>query len=405
MFFSSFRIALAALWAHKLRSGLTVLGVLVGVMSVMTIISALEGIMGVFEDQLSTLGPRTVIVSRIGTAMSDEEFREKRKRKPLDMKSIPYIEKGCEHCSRVTTRAFENAELKYRDQKMRDVTVAASEYSYVDIVDLTVAQGRFHSYEDDTYHRAVVFIGDLVREEFFSGVDPIGKEIRIGGIPYSVIGVAKKRGSMFGESQDGFVVIPMTSFIKQFGEPRQRIQYVFQARSIETLDLAMDEVRSVMRSRRHVPFDKPDDFDMLTASSILETINSFTRIFRMGIIGISSISLVVGGIVVMNIMMVSVTERTREIGIRKAMGARHGHILTQFIFESLTTTLIGGVIGIVIGFLIAKMLVGYIDMEIKPSMFAIFSGLIVSTGTGLIFGIYPAMKAARLDPVKALSYE
>jgi putative ABC transport system permease protein len=405
MFFSSFRIALAALWANKLRSGLTVLGVLVGVMSVMTIISALEGIMGVFEEQLSTLGPRTVIVSRIGTAMSDEEFREKRKRKPLDLKSIPYIEKGCEHCDRVTMRAFESADLKYGDQKMRDIMVAASEYSYVDIVDITVAQGRFHSYEDDTYHRPVVFIGDLVREEFFSGVDPIGKEIRIGGTPYSVIGVAKKRGSMFGESQDGFVVIPMTAFIKQFGEPRQRIQYVFQARSIETLDLAMDEVRSVMRSRRHVPFDKPDDFDMLTASSILETINSFTRIFRMGIIGISSISLVVGGIVVMNIMMVSVTERTREIGIRKAVGARHRHILTQFIFESLTTTLVGGVIGIVIGFLLAKMLVGYIDMEIKPSMFAIFSGLIVSTGTGLIFGIYPAMKAARLDPVKALSYE
>ncbi|MEK7775429.1 MAG: ABC transporter permease [Candidatus Zixiibacteriota bacterium] len=405
MLYSSFKIALAALWAHKLRSGLTVLGVLVGVMSVMTIISALEGIMGVFEDRLSTLGPRTVIVSRIGTAMSHEEFEVKRKRKPLDMKSIPALEKGCEHCDRVTMRAFESAELKYRDQKMRDVVVAGSEYSYVDIVDITVVQGRFHSFEDDLYHRPVVFIGDLVREEFFSGVDPVGKELRIGGSPYTVIGVAKKLGSMFGESQDGFVVIPMTAFIKQFGEPRQRIQYVFQARSIETLGLAMDEIRGVMRARRHVPFDKPDDFDMLTASSILETINNFTRIFRMGIIGISSISLVVGGIVVMNIMMVSVTERTREIGIRKAVGARHGHILTQFIFESLTTTLVGGIIGIIIGFLLAKMLVGYIDMEIKPSMFAIFSGLIVSTGTGLIFGIYPAMKAARLDPVKALSYE
>jgi putative ABC transport system permease protein len=288
---------------------------------------------------------------------------------------------------------------------MRNVIVAGSEYSYVDIVDITVAQGRFHSFEDDLYHRPVVFIGDLVREEFFSGVDPIGKELRIGGSPYTVIGVAKKFGSMFGDSQDDFVVIPMTAFIKQFGEPRQRIQYVFQARSIESLGLAMDEIRAIMRARRHVQFDKPDDFDMLTASSILETINNFTRIFRMGIIGISSISLVVGGIVVMNIMMVSVTERTREIGIRKAVGARHGHILTQFIFESLTTTLVGGIIGIIIGFLLAKMLVGYIDMEIKPSMFAIFSGLIVSTGTGLIFGIYPAMKAARLDPVKALSYE
>lgn len=161
----------------------------------------------------------------------------------------------------------------------------------------------------------------------------------------------------------------------------------------------------VLRAARHVPFDKEDDFDMMTADQILDMLNSFTRLFRFALIGISSIALVVGGIVVMNIMMVSVTERTREIGIRKAVGARQRHILLQFLFEALMVTLSGGLIGIIIGFFAARGLVGLMDMTISPSVPAIIAGLLVSTGTGVIFGIYPAMKAARLDPIKALSYE
>lgn len=167
----------------------------------------------------------------------------------------------------------------------------------------------------------------------------------------------------------------------------------------------MDEVRMILRAQRHVPYDKPDDFTILTAENILEALNSITRMFRMGLIGISSISLVVGGIVVMNIMMVSVTERTREIGIRKAIGARQQHIMLQFLFEALVTTLFGGLIGIVLGYFIAEALVGMLDMQISPSTFAMVAGLSISTGIGIIFGLYPAMKAARLDPIKALSYE
>jgi putative ABC transport system permease protein len=178
-----------------------------------------------------------------------------------------------------------------------------------------------------------------------------------------------------------------------------------KARSVEELDEAMDQVRMILRAKRHVPYDKPDDFSLITADNILEALNAFTRMFRLTLVGISSISLVVGGIVVMNIMMVSVTERTREIGIRKSVGAKQKHILVQFLFEALMTTFSGGVVGIVLGFLIARFLVGLIDMEISPSTFAIVAGLFISVGTGVIFGIYPAMKAARMDPIKALSYE
>lgn len=400
------RIAFGALLANKLRSGLTLLGVMIGVTSVMTIISALEGMMGGIEAQLARLGPATFIVARFGGVItSEEQYLEMLKRKRLELKALKYIEDGCDLCEKVCPRAYTRARIKHRDKALRRVSIRGASYSLIDIVDIEVAQGRFYSREDDLHRRQVVFIGDFIREEFFEGVDPIGKEIRLGGSKYTVIGIAKKRGSTFGENQDNFAVIPFSTFVKQFGEPRRSLAFFVKAVSVDQLEDAMDQVRMILRAKRHVPYDKPDDFSLITADNILETLNAVTRMFRLTLVGISSISLVVGGIVVMNIMMVSVTERTREIGIRKSVGAKQKHILVQFLFEALMTTFSGGVVGIVLGFLIARFLVGLIDMEISPSTFAIVAGLFISVGTGVIFGIYPAMKAARMDPIKALSYE
>lgn len=210
---------------------------------------------------------------------------------------------------------------------------------------------------------------------------------------------------MGGDNPDNYVVIPYAAFDRQFATNRRGTTFVVKARSLAELRDAQDQVRSVLRAARHVPYDKEDDFDIVTADQVLELLNNITRMFRFALIGISSIALVVGGIVVMNIMMVSVTERTREIGIRKAVGARQRHILVQFLFESLMVTISGGLIGIVVGYFAAKGLVGLIEITMNPSVFAIVAGLSVSIGTGVIFGIYPAMKAARLDPIKALSYE
>ncbi len=404
--FALVKIAFSSLLANKLRSGLTLLGVLIGVTSVMTIISALEGMMQGIEDDLSRLGPSTFIVSRFGGIItSEEQYLEMIKRKHLKLNTMKYIEEGCDLCEKVCPRAGTYQRIKYRDRALRRVPVRAASADYIDIIDINVVQGRFYSREDDLHRRQVVFIGDLIREEFFEGVDPLGKEIRIGGNKYTVIGVAKKRGSTFGQNDDNFVMIPFSTFVKQFGEPSRSLRFIVKAISVERLQDAMDQVRMVMRAKRHVPFDKPDDFSLITADNILEALNTFTRIFRLALVGISSISLVVGGIVVMNIMMVSVTERTREIGIRKSVGARKKHILLQFLFEALMTTLTGGIIGIVLGFLAAKWLVGMIDADISVSVFAITAGLSISVGIGVIFGIYPAMKAARMDPIKALSYE
>jgi len=400
------RIAFGALLANKLRSGLTLLGVMIGVTSVMTIISALEGMMDGIEGQLARLGPSTFIVARFGGVItSEEQFLEMLKRKRLQLKTLEYIEDGCDLCEKICPRAGYYGRVKYREKALRSVPVRASSSDFIDIIDMEVAQGRFYSHEDDFHRRQVVFIGDFVREELFEGLDPIGKDIRIGGKKYEVIGVAKKRGSTFGQNDDNFVMIPFSAFVKQFGDPGRSLRFIIKAVSVDQLEDAMDQVRMILRSKRHVPYDKPDDFSLITADNILETLNAVTRMFRLTLVGISSISLVVGGIVVMNIMMVSVTERTREIGIRKSVGAKQKHILVQFLFEALMTTFSGGFVGIVLGYLIAKSLVGMIDMEISPSAFAITAGLFISVGTGVIFGIYPAMKAARLDPIKALSYE
>jgi len=402
---SIFGIALQAIRGNKLRSGLTLIGIIFGMLSVMTIISALEGLMGSMEKEIGRLGPQTFMISKIMIATSEEMWWEKIKRKPITLSSAKLIESGCQNCAKVSPRTFQEERAKYGSKSIRDVRIMGCMSSFIDIMDFEVAQGRFHSSEDDLHRRPVVFIGDGLREEFFPGVDPLGKEIRLGSKKYTVIGVAKRVGSFFGESRDEFVAMPLSTFSTQFGQPRWGLNVLVKAESVEKLDEAMDEVRMILRSQRGVPYNEPDDFDMLTAESFLDLLNQLTKMFRFALIGISSISMVVGGIVVMNIMMVAVTERTREIGIRKAIGAKQKHILLQFLFESLTLTIVGGLIGMISGYLIAKMLVGMIGMEIEPSTLAIVAGLSISTGTGLIFGIYPAMKAARLDPIKALSYE
>ncbi|MBU8933040.1 MAG: ABC transporter permease [candidate division Zixibacteria bacterium] len=399
------KLSVASLWANKLRSSLTLLGVIIGVTSVMTIISALEGMMEGIKAQIDRMGPATFVVAKFGIITSEEAYFEALKRKSIGLDAVKYIEDGCDLCENVCPRAFGRANIKYGSQTLRRVRVGASTSSYIDIVDIEVGQGRYHSQEDDTYRRQVAFIGHTLREELFPGLDPLGRDIRIDGARYRVIGVAKELGSTFGNNRDNFVIVPFSTFIKQFGEPGDNMNITIKAASVAQLPEAMDQVRLVLRSKRHVPYDKPDDFSLVTAENVLDMVNSVTAIFRTGLVGISSISLVVGGIVVMNIMMVSVTERTREIGIRKSVGAKRKHILLQFLYEAMLVTMSGGLVGIVLGYIIAKVLVGMIDMEISPSTVAIIAGLSISTGTGLVFGIYPAMKAAKLDPIKALSYE
>jgi len=403
--FSIFRIAFDALWANKLRSGLTLIGVIFGVTSVMTIISALEGVMDSIEEDRSALGPSTFMVSKYVTIMSEEEWREKRKRKPLELEDADLIAEGCENCEKLSPRTFGNASVKYRDKSLRRVGIYAGTAAFVEIVDYDIDVGRIHSREDDQYRRKVAVLGSQVKEELFPNVDPLGKEVKIGGTKYTVIGVAKTQGSAFGQSRDNYVIIPLSAYLSQFGQRQQGLNILIKAKSVDVLDEAMDEVRMILRAKRGVPYNEKDDFDMATADTFLNLLNEFTKIFRYGLVGVGSVSLVVGAIVVMNIMMVAVSERTREIGIRESIGAKQSHLMYQFLFESLIVTLGGGLVGIVFGFLIARSLVQFIDIDIDPSTTAIVFGITISTLVGIVSGLYPAMKAARMDPIKALSYE
>jgi len=405
IFWEIFKMAGQALKANRLRSLLTLLGVIIGVTSVITIISALDGLGQSIESELEFLGPSTFIATKMGIIMSDDDFFEALKRKPLKYEYVEAIEEGCDECVKVAASSTAYGEVKYRNRKLRDVPIRGSEASILDIIDAELDQGRFYTPDEDLSRRRVAFIGTTVRDELYPGVDPIGKSIKIAGVKYDIIGIAKKKGASFGEDPDKIVYIPYHTFVKQFGHPRGRLAIFIKASSVENVPVAMDQVRVILRAHRHVPYDKDDDFGMVTADAVMAALNDITRFLRLGLVGVSSIALIVGGIIIMNIMMVSVTERTREIGIRKSIGARQKDILIQFMYEALILSLGGGFIGIGIGVFLGKILIGLMNFNMTPSMSAILLGIIISSGVGLFFGIYPAMKAARLQPVKALSYE
>ncbi|PKK82255.1 MAG: hypothetical protein CVT49_14620 [candidate division Zixibacteria bacterium HGW-Zixibacteria-1] len=406
IYWDIFKMAVGALWANRLRSGLTLLGVIIGVTSVITIISAIEGFMGSVQSEIDKLGPTTFIVDRMGMIMSEDAFLEAIKRKPLEIEYADAIVDGCKDCEKIALQAYSFAsEIKYRDKKLRNVYIRGTSSTIIDIVEQEVDQGRFFSSEEDHDGRHVVFVGTTIQKQLFPNSDPIGKRIKIGNIKYDIIGIAKEQGATFGHDADKVVFIPFNTFVKDFGTPRRNLHIYVKARSMDVLENAMDQTRVVLRAYRHVPYDKDDDFSMLTAESIMNQFKEITKFMRVGLVGITSISLVVGGIIIMNIMMVSVTERTREIGIRKSIGARQKDILFQFLYESVILSMGGGVIGIALGMLLGSVLVGLINMDMSPSMLSIILGLSISSGIGLFFGIYPAMKAARMQPVKALSYE
>jgi putative ABC transport system permease protein len=401
----SISIALAAIWANRLRSTLTLFGVIVGVTSVITIISAIEALMGSFEDQVNKLGPATFVITKFGIITSDEDYFKALKRKDLTMEDKRAVEKGCLDCEEVAARAYRRAKIDRGNKGLRRVLIAGATANLIDIVDFEVGEGRSFTQEEYNRNNRVAFVGPTIVEEVFGGLDPIGKTMKIQGRKFTVIGLAKKRGSFLGNNQDNFVMIPLSTFSKMFGKPRRNLNILVKSRTVEGIGETQDQVRSILRARRGVAYNDEDDFAILTADNILAFLDNITRAARIALIGISSISLVVGGIVIMNIMMVSVTERTREIGIRKSIGARRKNILTQFLFEALILSLGGGIIGTALGISLAAILGSQISLPVTPSLFAIIAGLSISTGVGVFFGMYPAMKASRLDPIDALRFE
>ncbi len=403
--FEVIRISLSAIWANRLRSVLTLLGVIIGVTSVITIISAIEGMMASFEDQVAALGPSTFIVTKFGIITSDEEFFEALKRKDITMDDRRAVENGCRDCQEVAARDFRSAKIKRGNKGLNRVPVIGATANFIDVIDFEVGEGRSFTQSEYDRRNQVVFVGPTIVEELLPGLDPIGKTIKLNGRKFTIIGVAKKRGSFLGNNQDNFAMIPLSTQIKMYGRPGRNLALAVKSNTIEGIYDTQDQVRAILRARRGVKYNEDDDFAILTAENILSFVNQITQAARIALVAISSIALVVGGIVIMNIMMVSVTERTREIGIRKSIGARRKSILLQFLFEALILSVGGGIVGTALGIALAAILGSQISLPVSPSVVAIVAGLSISTGVGVFFGMYPAMKASKLDPIEALRFE
>jgi putative ABC transport system permease protein len=400
------REAASALWANRLRSILTIVGMVMGVSSVIAIVALVEGMQSQVESALASMGATTFEVTRFGFNLSLQEYLDRMKRKKLTRELIPAIEDGCPDCAEVGAEAYAYERAKYGALRTGYLEVRGETPNVLAIRSFDVIQGRYLSWEDDRRARAVAFIGYAVYDKFFQNEDPIGKKIRLGSREFTVIGVAEKLGGAIIDDIDNFVVIPLSTHHIVFPQPGNPVRLVISAVSRERREQAMDQVRVVLRTVREVPYEKDDDFAIFTPDTILGFINDFTRGFRIVMVSLPLLSIIVGGIVIMNIMMISVTERTREIGIRKSIGANQRNILTQFLYESIMLSLVGGAIGIVLGVELGRVLLSsWLDMNMTPTSLGIILGFGISTAVGLFFGIYPAMKAARLDPVKALSYE
>jgi len=407
-FNEAIRVSLQSLWANKLRSILTLLGVVIGVAAVIAVVTFVNGINSYVAERIFNLGADVFIMFKVSPAVTNvEHFLEGQKRKDLTMDDYRAVREGCKNCLYVGAYARGlSGHVKYGEESLTDTMVQGMTPSVAVTQDIDIESGRMISETDLENNSAVVVVGTDIVETLMPGVDPIGKEIRVDGWVYRIIGVGKKKGKTLGQSLDNYALMPMTAWLKQYGSYDTNMRISAKASGTgQVLDSAIDEARVILRTRRHDPPGQPDTFDIETNSSLLSIWSNLSGTFFIAMIGIAAISMVVGGIVIMNIMLVSVTERTREVGIRKAMGARRADVLLQFLIEATTLALVGGVIGVLFGIGVAKGVTLAVGMPSVIKLWAVAAGLIVSASVGVFFGVYPARRAATLDPIAALRFE
>jgi putative ABC transport system permease protein len=401
------RIALQSLWANKLRSVLTLLGVVIAVSALIAVVTFVNGINGYVAEKIFNLGADVFIVNKSSNVITNvDEYLESKRRKDINMEDYEAVAEGCMQCKVVaaSTSRF-NSRVKYEEKESADTAVRGWTPTMTRVYDHEVVSGRGLIQSDLDNHSAVAVIGADIVENLMAGVDPLGKEMRIDGHLYRVIGVGKKEGKTLGQSRDNYVIIPITAWFKQYGT-QNSVRILGKSRDVgNSMAAAIDEVRVIIRARRHDQPGADDSFAIETNQNFLSIWANLSGTFFIVMIAIASISMVVGGIVIMNIMLVTVTERTREIGIRKALGARRADVMRQFLLESITVASVGGVIGVIAGIAVAKTVTLLIGMPSAIALWAVLAGLALAASVGVFFGVYPAKRAAMLDPIVALRFE
>jgi putative ABC transport system permease protein len=409
------RFATRALTAYKLRSALTVLGIVIGVTTVIAMVSIIEGFNNNVTRDFQSFGATLVQFQKFdpqfGPGNNDDS---QRLRKNLTFEDAQALKRSCPSMLAVSPERYwfsgnDNGapDVIYKGKEATPDTIGGVTQDYSVANNHFVAEGRFISDGDVRASSAVIVIGSSIADTLFPLSDPLGKEVTISGRKFSIIGVMEKQGATFFESTDSHVFIPLTSFDAHFPSIKKNIgvNIATVPRRPEWVERITEEGTAVLRARRHVPFNKPNDFGLLTPDKLIGNFRAITGGITLAMLLISSIALLVGGVGVMNVMLVSVTERTREIGLRKAIGAVRRDIVMQFLTEAMTLSGVGGAIGVAVGMLIALVVRKISPLSTATPLWSIVVGLAVSISIGLFFGIYPAYKAARLDPIDALRYE
>jgi putative ABC transport system permease protein len=403
------RMAIETVRENKLRSGLTILGVTVGVVTVMFMVSIIQGLNRSFAQQLESLGSNTIFVSKFAPSFGKPPGQEERMRKELTVDDADAIRAECPSLVGVSPIQRKISETVRRQEKQSDTPLLFGVTSYYEFTHSQyIGYGRFITDTDVQYRSNVVVLGRDVVKALFPEEDPVGQEVKIAGHPFTVVGVMSELGSFFGQSRDNSIFIPISTFQKYWKTddfPEIILAIVVRPKDRAAVPDAIDEIQTVLRKRRDVKPGEKDNFGVSSQDSLLDIYNQLTGATYLVLTAVSAVALMIGGIGVMNIMLVSVTERTKEIGIRKAVGATQASILSQFLIEAVFLTAIGGLLGLVIGEAASLLMNRYSPLPAYIPWWAIVIGIGVSAGVGIVFGLYPAWKAARLDPIEALRYE